>query len=308
MNERHLIEIIKDIVGDKYIGDDCAYLEDLGVVISQDSLVQDVHFSMDWMSARELGIKSALVNISDVLASGAKPCYMTVSLSLPPFLKEEFVRDFYDGLSVACKKYGVKVIGGDLTGSDKVYVSISVIGRADGRNISSRKNAQVGYNVYVAGVHGESAVGLKALLDGDETLPQRFIDAHKSPKLCRNFAYEVANIVREPYAMMDTSDGLADALFKIAKASGVTISIDLMTVPTSEQLKKIPDYKNLLMFGGEDYGLVAVVPDKYIINSGVKIGEVLVEQSSVLNVADNGKIVKYSSIDEFTYQHFKVKP
>ena len=107
--------------------------------------------------------------------------------------------------------------------------------------------------------------------------------------------------------MMDTSDGLADALFKIAKASGVTISIDLMAVPTSEALKKFPDYKNLLMFGGEDYGLVAVVPDKYIINNGVKIGEVLVEQSSALNVSDNGKIVKYSAIDEFTYQHFNKK-
>ena len=93
MNEISMLSTIKQIIGDKYIGDDCAYLPDLHIVLSQDSLVEDVHFNRKWCTPYQLGYKSAVVNISDILASGAKPEYMTVSLSLPANIDDDFAKE-----------------------------------------------------------------------------------------------------------------------------------------------------------------------------------------------------------------------
>ena len=81
MKENNLIEIIKNTLNSKYINDDCAYLEDLGIVVTQDSLVEEVHFSLNYTNAFQLGYKSVAVNLSDVYASGAKAKYLTCSLS-----------------------------------------------------------------------------------------------------------------------------------------------------------------------------------------------------------------------------------
>lgn len=140
MNEKELIKIIKSTLNSKYIGDDCAYLEDLGIVITQDSLVEDVHFKMDFITPYQLGYKSVMVNISDVCASGAKPKYLTISLSLPNFVDENFVKEFYEGAKNASDN--VQIVGGDITGSDKIYISVTAIGSTRGRKISSRKNAK----------------------------------------------------------------------------------------------------------------------------------------------------------------------
>lgn len=85
------------MLNSEYIGDDCAYLKDLGIVVTQDSLVENVHFCMDFITPFQLGYKSVMVNISDVAASGAEPKYLTVSLSLPADIDSDFVREFYLG-------------------------------------------------------------------------------------------------------------------------------------------------------------------------------------------------------------------
>ena len=95
MKEKEFINIIKNTLNSELIGDDCAYLKDLGIVVTQDSLVEDVHFSRKFSSPYQLGYKSAMVNISDVCASGAKPLYLTVSLSLPDDIDGEFIKEFY---------------------------------------------------------------------------------------------------------------------------------------------------------------------------------------------------------------------
>ena len=184
MKEEEFLSIIKTIIGDKYIGDDCAYLEDLGIVISQDSLVEDVHFSLKYMTPYQLGYKSAMVNISDISASGGRGKYITVALSLPKKTTKEFIKEFYTGLTDALKECGdIKVIGGDITGSDKVIVSITIIGTTQGRRISSRANAQSGQVIVTSGVHGSSAAGLKLLNK------YKFINNERSEK--NNFPFSI---------------------------------------------------------------------------------------------------------------------
>ena len=105
MNEIDLINRIKTVLNSDYIGDDCAYLKDLGIVITQDSLVEGVHFDKRLMTPYQNGYKSVMANLSDIAASGAKPCYMTVSLSLPDYTVEEDIEDFYEGCKLATKDY-----------------------------------------------------------------------------------------------------------------------------------------------------------------------------------------------------------
>ena len=217
MKEKEFITIIKNTLNSPYIGDDCAYLKDFGIVVTQDSLVEDIHFSTKFISAFDLGFKAVMVNVSDVAASGAEPKYLTVSLSLPSNVKEDFVEEFYNGCKKACGD-DIQIVGGDITGSEKIYISICAIGKALGRNISSRKNAKIGQKVIVSGIHGSSSAGLKLLLEGKNS-PEKFIKSHINPVAQVEFGKKISTTVKEPYAMMDTSDGLMDGLSTIANES-----------------------------------------------------------------------------------------
>ena len=279
MKEKEFINIIKNVLQSDYIGDDCAYLKDLGIVVSQDSLVEDVHFKRDLISPFQLGYKSVMVNISDICASGAKPVYLTISLSLPNDIDENFVKEFYEGAKKACNLHpdpllleegeNIKIVGGDITSADKIYVSVCAIGDAKERNISSRKNAKEGYKVVVSGLHGSSCAGLKLLLEG-KTEPQKFIKAHSEPQAQVEFGSKAGLNIKTTYAMMDTSDGLMDALSTIANESGVLLEIDFDKIPHDKDLEQFNTWQDMILFGGEDYGLVAVVPQEF--DAGAQIG------------------------------------
>ena len=283
MKEQDFINIIKKQIGTEYIGDDCAFLKDLGIVVTQDSLVEDVHFKMNWCTPYQLGFKAVTVNISDVLASGADPKYVTIALSLPSKTEKIFVEEFYKGAKSALR--GAKIIGGDITGADKVYISIAAIGTTNGRKISSRRNAHIGDVVITKGEFGKSSLGLKELMTGGSD--SELVRAHLEPQLEENFANEIATQIDSEYAMMDTSDGLADALFQIATSSNV--SIDAKFVEG--------------IFGAEDYKLVATVPRIFLkkLTEYEIIGKVVEKQDYILKIADK----KYYNYDELgLYNHF----
>ena len=283
MKEQDFINIIKKQIGTEYIGDDCAFLKDLGIVVTQDSLVEDVHFKMNWCTPYQLGFKAVTVNISDVLASGAEPKYVTIALSIPSKTEKKFVEEFYKGAKSALR--GAKIIGGDITGADKVYISIAAIGTTNGRKISSRSNAHVGDVVITKGEFGKSSLGLKELMKGGSD--SELIRSHLEPQLEENFANEIATQINSEYAMMDTSDGLADALFQIASSSNVSID--------SKFVEGI--------FGAEDYKFVATVPREFLkkLTEYEIIGKVVEKQDYILKVGNK----KYYSYDELgLYNHF----
>lgn len=294
MNEHEILKTIKGLISDKYIGDDCAYLQDLGLVISQDSLIEDIHFNRNWCTPYQLGYKSVTVNISDILASGAVPAYITIALSLPDNLDDNFITDFYNGAKSALQ--GSQIIGGDITGStDKIAISITAIGKTENRNISSRKNAKVGYIIITNGLYGSSAAGLYELKTGGSK--QELIMAHLEPKLNLDFAKAISTQVKEPYAMMDTSDGLADALFQIAEASSVKAIVNYESIP------HLPHIDNkYVLFGGEDYHLLAAIPEKYIkyIPDAAVIGKCVRYDGVRLDISGN-KYNFYSELDVFNH-------
>lgn len=301
MKEKEFITIIKNTLNSPYIGDDCAYLKDLGIVVTQDSLVEDIHFSTKFISAFDLGVKAVMVNVSDVVASGAEPKYLTVSLSLPSNVKEDFVEEFYNGCKIACGN-DVQIVGGDITGSEKIYISISAIGKTLGRNISSRKNAKIGQKVIVSGIHGSSSAGLKLLLEGKNS-PEKFIKSHINPVAQVEFGKNISTTVKEPYAMMDTSDGLMDGLSTIANESGVLLDIDFDKIPYEKDIEQFENWQDLVLFGGEDYQILATVPQNF--QGGFEIG--VVKEGLGVNLKLRDKITHYSKqdVEEKVFNHFK---
>lgn len=301
MKEKEFITIIKNTLNSPYIGDDCAYLKDLGIVVTQDSLVEDIHFSTKFISAFDLGFKAVMVNVSDVVASGAEPKYLTVSLSLPSNVKEDFVEEFYNGCKKACGD-DVQIVGGDITGSDKIYISICAIGKTLGRNISSRKNAKIGQKVIVSGIHGSSSAGLKLLLEGKNS-PEKFIKSHINPVAQVEFGKNISTTVKEPYAMMDTSDGLMDGLSTIANESGVLLDIDFDKIPYDKDIEQFENWQDLVLFGGEDYQILATVPQNF--QGGFEIG--VVKEGLGVNLKLRDKIMHYSKqdVEEKVFNHFK---
>lgn len=312
MRELDFIEIIKNTLADNsYIGDDCAYLSDIGIVITHDSLVEDIHFSVKFSTPYMLGYKSVMVNLSDIFASGALPKYLTISLSLPKAINIDFVSEFYRACNELSEKFNFKIVGGDITGSDKIYLSICAIGLTNGRNISSRENAKVGDYVVVTGNHGSSAAGLWLLKNDVEGFDD-IKNTHLMPMPNNELSNEVATKTDRDYSMMDTSDGLVDAIFKIAQASKVSIDADFENIPYDTEIVKIAkmanlDYKDWILFGGEDYQLVACLDEGSLskINSDYKIIGRVVEKNPeyIVGVKFEDSILKINDLEK-TYNHF----
>lgn len=310
MKELEILEIIKNTLSlNSHIGDDCAYLEDLGIVVTQDTLVENIHFLTKFSSPYQLGYKSIMINLSDIYASGAVPKYLTISLSLPD-VDNLFVKEFYRACDDLSKKFNFEVVGGDITGSEKIFISICAIGLTKGRTISSRSNAKVGDYVIVTGAHGSSAAGLWLLKQQHKQ--SSLMDSHLMPLAQKEFSNEIATKTDRDYAMMDTSDGLVDALFKVAQTSGVLISVDFDKVPYDREIEDVArnanvNFKDWVLYGGEDYQLVACVDEENVkkLNADYTIiGRVKEKnESHFVEVDFSGKIEKISDLEK-TFNHW----
>ncbi len=264
MKELDFIHIIKNALDNSsYIGDDCAYLKEFGIFITQDTLVENVHFSLYTTNPYLLGRKAVSVNLSDLAASLSQPCYITLSISLPKHINSSFVAELYRGINDVCREFGVKVAGGDITSSDKVVISVCAIGKKVSDFFSSRCNAKKDDYILVTGDFASSAAGLFALenfLYAEKCL----VDSHLNPVPRLKESNILAESILSNVAVMDASDGLADALYKIAVSSKHNISIDINKVPVKSQTieffkRNNLDYKKFIKWGGEDFELVICV-------------------------------------------------
>ncbi len=266
MKELNFLNIIKNTLDNSsYIGDDCAYLDELDIYVTQDTLIENVHFSMYTTSPYLLGRKAVSVNLSDLAAALAAPKYITVSLSMPKLTKDSFVSELYRGINDVCRENNVKVIGGDITGAEKIAISVCAIGKKTSMYQTSRSYAKKGDVILVTGEFGSSAAGLHSLsqfLYADEQLVQK----HLNPTARLKEAALLASKINSNIAVMDCSDGLVDALYKVSLASKHSMQIDINRVPVNSKLKEYCkinniDYKHFAKWGGEDYQLLICVDE-----------------------------------------------
>lgn len=210
---------------------DAAQIE--GLVVTQDALVEGVHFRFDLLSWRDLGFRAAAVNLSDLAACGADPLALIVTLGLPGESHVPDVVELYEGLN----EPGVPVRGGDTTRAQSVLLSVTALGRAE--RVPGRAGAKPGDLLVVTGPLGGSGA------------------AFRSGRLLRPplRLAEGRRLARVATAMLDISDGLAVDAAHIAARSGCRVAIELERVP-------LADGAMLEDVGfGEDYELLAATPD-----------------------------------------------
>ena len=213
------------------IENDAAQLGEL--VVTQDALVEGVHFRFDLIDWRELGYRAAAVNLSDLAASGAEPDGLVVTLGLPDATDLDDVLALYEGLN----EPGVPVVGGDTTRSEKVLLSVTALGRSE--RVPGRGGARPGDLLVVTGPLGGSGAAFRE---------NRFV----RPPLR---LVEGRELARHAHALLDISDGLAVDAGHLAARSGVRCVVDLERVP-------LADGAELDDLGfGEDYELLAAVAE-----------------------------------------------
>jgi thiamine-monophosphate kinase len=212
------------------VENDAAELE-AGVVVTQDALLDGVHFRLDWMSWRDLGWRAAAVNLSDLAASGAEPEGLVVSLAAPGTVTLDEIVELYEGMA----ETGVPVVGGDTSASDRLMLSVTAVGRAE--RVPGRSGARPGDQLIVTGPLGASGAAFRR---------QSFV---RPPLRLR----EGKGLAAHAHAMLDISDGLAVDAAHIARRSGCRVVIELERVPLAEDAE-LDD----LAFG-EDYELLAAV-------------------------------------------------
>ncbi|HAE35837.1 MAG TPA: thiamine-phosphate kinase, partial [Bacteroidetes bacterium] len=138
----------------KGIGDDAAVVDHQGrlTVVTTDLLLEHVHFDLMYMPMKHLGYKSVVVNLSDLYAMNAEPKQITVSVALSNRFSVEAMEELYDGIHIACERYGVDLIGGDTSSSVKgLVISVTALGEANEDELVYRDGAKPGDILCVSG-------------------------------------------------------------------------------------------------------------------------------------------------------------
>jgi thiamine-monophosphate kinase len=223
------------------------------LVVTQDALIEGVHFRLDWTSMRDLGWKAAAVNLSDLAASGAEPFGLAVTLAVPGATAVADVLELYGGIA----ETGVPVIGGDTTEAPQLVLSVTALGRSP--RVPGRSGARPGDALVVTGPLGASAAGFEALRHG---IDSPLVRTHLRPPLRLAEGRRLAAVAT---AMLDLSDGLATDAGHLAARSACRVVVELEQVPVATGVADVAARVNrspweLVCAFGEDYELLAALP------------------------------------------------
>lgn len=261
------------------VGDDAAIINPDGkkVVVTTDVLAEGVHFNLGYVPLKHLGYKAVVVNLSDIAAMNATPTQILVSLAVSNRFPVEALDEIYEGIKLACGKYGVDLVGGDTTSSTSgLVMSITAIGMENSDKIVSRKNAKPNDLLVVSGDLGGAYLGLQILerehavfLANPNMQPEmEGYDYILERQLKPEARTDVKKILDElevlPTSMIDVSDGLASEILHLSDQSQVgfrlyeeKIPMDTMTITTSEEFNLNPVM--CALSGGEDYELLFTI-------------------------------------------------
>ncbi len=263
-SEFDLINNFKKKYSLQSVGDDCAVLpksDTHDLIITADMLVEDIDFRIHWTKAEYLGHKTLAVSLSDIAAMGGKPLWAMLSIAVPESLwNSGFLDEFYDGWHKLAAKFGVDLVGGDISRSpDKLMIDSIVGGEVPKGRAILRSTAKPGDLIYVSGSLGGAAGGLSLLETGKVKEVSELILRQLRPGPRNDLAQQLStqNI---PTAMIDLSDGLSADLAHICSASGVGAKIYADRIPIDQNLAEAAfDRKtalDLALNGGEDFELL----------------------------------------------------
>jgi thiamine-monophosphate kinase len=261
------------------VGDDAAVIDHFGkqTVITSDMLVEGVHFDLMYTPLKHLGYKSVVVNLSDIYAMNATPTQIIINIAISNRFSVEALDEFYDGIYTACAKYGVDLVGGDTSSSQKGFIiSATAIGEVTPDKYVKRNTAKKDDLICVSGDLGGAYVGLlflerekKIFLENPNIQPDLESESYVIGRMLKPEArkdiiefFEKENLM--PNSMMDISDGLSSEILHISKQSNLgciiyedklSIAAEMRTAAYKFQI----DPTACALSGGEDYELLFTV-------------------------------------------------
>lgn len=288
-------------------GDDCAILASgKDYCVSSDLFMEDIHFRRSYFSAADIGYKALAVNLSDIAGMGAKPVAFSMDLMAPSGLDETFWNDFFKSMAGIARQNDTALIGGDISRSEKLGISITIYGVGGSSGFLRRGNCQPGDMLFTIGDLGMARVGLMSLEALGEKAREAFptaVMAHlrPKPKMLIGTLLNAAGV----NSLMDLSDGLARDLPRLV---GPGLGADITLKP--EQLngnvrtfaKNIgADPLEIAILGGEDYSLLgAVSPNEMERAKSVPAFTPIGTVSETPGITLNGEPFKNKGFDHFS--------
>jgi thiamine-monophosphate kinase len=271
IGEFGLVERFKERIGSPpageiWSGDDTAVVRAGDrVLFTTDVLVEHVDFDLAYSSGEDIGWKALVANVSDIAAMGGAALSAVATLCAPPNTELRLADGVVDGLLAAAYRYGVDLVGGDISEARSLSVSVALIGRASESGPVLRSGAKPGDALAVTGSLGGAAGGLKALrtgLIGMGLEPLIWRQLRPNARLEEGIALAGAGAT----AMIDVSDGLAADLAHLVEASTCGCEVDSKSVPVDPALARLVeldsdvDPHTLALTGGEDFELLVALP------------------------------------------------
>jgi thiamine-monophosphate kinase len=294
------------------VGDDAAVIDHFGkqTVVTTDLLVEGVHFDLTYTPLKHLGYKSVIVNLSDIYAMNAIPTQIVISIGISNRFSVEAVNEIYEGIYAACDKYGVDLVGGDTTSSQKgLIISITAIGEVAPDQFVKRSTAQKGDLLCVSGDLGGAYIGLlflerekKIFIESPGVQPDLEGEAYVVGKLLKPEARKdiiefLAKENIQPTAMMDISDGLSSEILHICKQSNLGCVLYEEKIPVADATRNAAfkfelDPTACALSGGEDYELLCTIPqseyDKLVLNEQISVVGYMTEPEQGAHIITKG--------------------
>ena len=294
------------------VGDDAAVIDHFGkqTVITSDMLVEGVHFDLMYTPLKHLGYKSVVVNLSDIYAMNAIPTQIILNIAISNRFSVEAMDEFYDGVYRACTKYGVDLVGGDTSSSQKGFIiSVTAIGEVTPDKYVKRSTAKKGDLICVSGDLGGAYVGLlflerekKIYLENPKIQPDLESESYVIGRMLKPEArkdiiefFEKEKLV--PSAMMDISDGLSSEILHISKQSNLGCIIYEEKLPIGEEMRNAAykfeiDPTACALSGGEDYELLFTVAkndyNKITLNQDISVIGYMTEPENGTQIITKG--------------------
>ena len=294
------------------VGDDAAVIDHFGkqTVITTDLLLEGVHFDLVYTPLKHLGYKSVIVNLSDIYAMNAIPTQIIMSIGISNRFSVEAIDEFYEGVYAACNKYGVDLVGGDTTSSQKgLVISVTAIGEVAPDTFVKRSTAKKGDLLCVSGDLGAAYVGLLFLerekkiymespgvqpdLEGESYVIGRLLKPEARKDIIEFFAAQQV----QPTSMMDISDGLSSEILHICKESNLCCVLYEEKIPIAEEMKKAAfkfeiDPTACALSGGEDYELLFTIAqsdyEKLVLNEQISVVGYMTEPDQGAHIITKG--------------------
>lgn len=271
IGEIDIIKRISGVLGSKYVGDDCAVLDNGTdfLVVTTDMLHRVTDFPRE-MTGEDIGWMSVAVSLSDVAAMGARPIGVVAAMGIPGDTDVGFIDSMVRGMRDCARKYGTEVVGGDTDQHAELTIVTTAMGRVDKDKVKLRSGARVGDLLCVTGHLGTPAAAYKVVIEGraaPEDAKKVLIDGffRPKPRVLEGIALSMHPGVT---SMIDVSDGLGKSLYELSTASKTGFLVNADKLPVRDEARSVAKSREELLdmavcFGGE-FELLFTVDPGYI--------------------------------------------